>query len=248
MSRFIIILMLFLAAPGFVHAGGRDLLWSGAVSHDPSLQIVAISADFLGRKYQADTLGGGPEQPEVLTVNLDAVDCFTFLDYVEAARRSAAPEQFRDRLKEVRYHAAHVSWQSRKHFFTDWSEEGLIDDVTASVGGNAVVTVDKVLNRKSDGTLYLQAVATRPVSLDYIPTQALNSEVLSKLQAGDYLGIYSDQDGLDVSHVGILIRHDGGLSLRHVSSRPEIRKVIDSPLLEYLHGKPGIVVLRARPL
>ena len=191
---------------------------------------------------------GGPDQPESLTVDLEAVDCFTLLDYVEAVRRASTPEQFRDRLGEVRYFNADISWSSRKHFFTNWSDGRYIDDVTAQVGQKAVVTISKILNRKSDGTSYLESVATRPRRLDYIPAKELNARILSELKTGDYLGIYSDRKGLDVSHVGILIKRDRRVFLRHASSRPELRKVIDSPLLDYLQDKPGIIVLRARPL
>nr|NIQ97208.1 DUF1460 domain-containing protein [Desulfuromonadales bacterium]NIS43194.1 DUF1460 domain-containing protein [Desulfuromonadales bacterium] len=61
-------------------------------------------------------------------------------------------------------------------------------------------------------------------------------------------GLYTDLDGLDVSHVGILIRRQGDLLLRHASSRKGVEQVVDVPLFDYLQGKPGIVVLRARPL
>ncbi|EBE4966290.1 DUF1460 domain-containing protein, partial [Salmonella enterica] len=52
-------------------------------------------------------------------------------------------------------------------------------------------------------------------------------------------------EGLDVSHVGIVVRHDGQVWFRNASSLAANRKVVDSPFLEYMRAKPGIVVLRA---
>ncbi len=225
------------------------ILLPGALFADaPGETIARISAGFLGVRYQADTLGGGPGQTEVLIVNRAAVDCFTLLDYVEARRRASSPDEFRSRLKDVRYFNAQVSWPTRKHFFTDWAEDSWIVDVTAEIGGAKTVSVDKRLNRKQPGELYLPAVAVRLRRINYIPTAVFDAATAARLKTGDYLGLYTDLDGLDVSHVGILIRRQGDLLLRHASSRKGVEQVVDVPLFDYLQGKPGIVVLRAAPL
>ncbi|ECV2939181.1 N-acetylmuramoyl-L-alanine amidase-like domain-containing protein, partial [Salmonella enterica subsp. enterica serovar 4,[5],12:i:-] len=52
-------------------------------------------------------------------------------------------------------------------------------------------------------------------------------------------------DGLDVSHVGIVVRHDEQVWFRNASSLAANRKVVDTPFMEYMHSRPGIVVLRA---
>jgi len=49
---------------------------------------------------------------------------------------------------------------------------------------------------------------------------------------------------LDVTHVGIVVRRDARLYLRHASSPTAAGQVIDSDLIRYLSGKPGVVILR----
>lgn len=217
---------------------------------DPGAQVEYLSASFLEVPYRANTLAGGPGQSEVLVAQLDAVDCFTLLDYVEAMRRSVTATQFRQQLITVRYHNEIISWQTRKHFFTDWLDAGqpLVEEVTASIGGEFVRSIDKSLNSRESGEIVLQGVPARDRKIRYIPTKNLSVAIRSRLKNGDYIGIYSPQSWLDVSHVGILVRRNGLEYLRHASSRSGIRQVVDSPLLDYLQNKPGIIIGRPRPL
>ena len=63
--------------------------------------------------------------------------------------------------------------------------------------------------------------------------------MLQKLKTGDYAGIYSPMQGLDVSHVGIIIRDKDTFFLRHASSDRRFRKVVDQELQEYISGTTG---------
>ena len=76
------------------------------------------------------------QTPEVLTINLAGVDCFTLLDYVEAMRLSASFDDFKKNLKKIRYQSGIVDYQHRNHFFTDWIEfnSDLVADVTKQIG------------------------------------------------------------------------------------------------------------------
>ncbi len=212
----------------------------------PGLRTAKISAHFLGRSYQADTLGGGPDQPEMLEVDFDSVDCFTLLDYVEALRRSTRVDEFIKHLLFVRYRDSEVSWTTRRHFLTDWAyDPGTgIRDVTAEIGGRHTRQTIKQINRRDDDKLYVPGIAVHNRTVYYIPVSAIAPEIVIRLKTGDYLGIYSTEPGLDVSHTGIVIRRNGQLFLRHASSQPGQNQVIDSPLICYLTGKPGIVILR----
>jgi len=69
--------------------------------------------------------------------------------------------------------------------------------------------------------------------------------MLDQMKNEDYVGVYSPLEGLDVSHVGIVVCHDGQVWFRNASSLAASRKVVDSPFLEYMRAKPGMVVLRA---
>ncbi|MGX5024759.1 DUF1460 domain-containing protein [Enterobacter sp. UPMP2060] len=209
--------------------------------------ISRVSSAFIGTPYQADTLIGEPDTPEALVANLNGVDCFTLADYVEALTRSHDKESFLHNLAEVRYTRGNVDYLSRRHFFSDWfaTLPHNTRDVTPDISPNYAVA-DKQLNRKPDGGEYIPGLGIHRRNINYIPGKAINQQVLNRLNDGDYVGVYSPAEGLDVSHVGIVVRHDGQVWFRHASSLPANRKVVDSPFQEYMRTKPGIVVQRAK--
>ncbi len=217
---------------------------------DVGERIQYISGKFLEVPYQESTLIGNTAINEEFVVNFSGIDCFTFLDYVEALRQSFSFRQFLDRLKKIRYRSGNVSYIMRNHFFTDWREfnGGSIKDITREIGGEKTRSALKSLNMKSDGSLFLDGIAVESRSIDYIPTASIDEVVLNAMNTGDYIGIYTETDGLDVSHVGIAITHDDGLYLRHASSAASCRKVTDRLLVNYIKEKPGIVVLRPQSL
>lgn len=214
----------------------------------PGERIVAISRHFIDTPYVADTLVGAPHKAEQLVVNLAGFDCFTLLDVVEALRRASNVADFYEQLKQVRYRGGKVTYENRRHFFSDWvaGDAAVVADVTAGAGQGRAQVVVKQLNLKSDGTHWLPEISVTRREMTYIPTDRIDMEVLSALQAGDYVGIYSDHAGLDVSHTGLLVQGKDSVMLRHASSRDKIRRVVDVDLLEYLRGRSGLVVYRVK--
>ena len=67
---------------------------------------------------------------------------------------------------------------------------------------------------------------------------------LAGFETGDYVGIYSKTEGLDVSHTGIIIKQGSLVYMRHASSVKKHMKVLDEELMEYLKARPGLIVLR----
>nr|WP_232100329.1 N-acetylmuramoyl-L-alanine amidase-like domain-containing protein [Mycolicibacterium litorale] len=205
----------------------------------------AVSRRFLGVPYGANTLVGSATQPEELVVNVEAVDCFTFADYVEALKRADDREDFVDRLIEVRYRDGVVGFRNRKHFFTDWSAATpkIATDVTGELGA-ASVTTTKHLNRKDTGGVYLPGIEEVSREVTYIPSGEVDDTVADRLHTGDYIGAYAEDGGLDVTHVGIFVDTPDGPVVRNASSLPANNKVVDEPLSDYVRTVPGIVVLR----
>lgn len=210
--------------------------------------IDVISRQFLGTSYGEGTLIGSSNTLEELVVDLSRVDCFTFLDYVEAARLSDSWLSFVQNLVRIRYHSDAVTFWNRNHFFSDWSvfNGDTIEDVTQKIGGARTKCVRKTLNMKADGTLYVPGI--RPVAREirYVPSQFVGPSSVARCRTGDYIGIYADDSGLDVSHVGIFIRSKGTAYLRHASSHPQFRQVIDQDFPAYMADKPGFLVLRPK--
>lgn len=207
--------------------------------------IELLSSRFLGTPYQANMLVGSATQPEQLVVDLRRVDCFTYLDYVEALTRSVDRDQFVANLIETRYAGGQVDFRNRKHFFTDWAHTPRIaaTDITATLT-SAAVTVGKQLNAKGDGGTYLPGLPVVARDITYIPSAAVDEHVIGQLRTGDYIGAYADQPGLDVTHVGIFVMTPNGPVFRNASSLAANNQVVDSPLIDYVRSTPGIVVLR----
>lgn len=209
-------------------------------------QIDFFSQQFLGTPYEANTLTGNINSAEIFTINLEAMDCFTYIDYVEALRLSEALKDFDSNIKKVRYNNGKVSFQNRNHFFSDWplrNKDNVID-ITRDIGGNNSVAVDKSLNLKGDGSTFLPGIPVVQRQIYYIPSAAIDNELISKLHSGDYIGMYTDIDGLDVTHTGIVIKNADGVFLRHASSKKSNYKVVDEDLAEYVKNVPGVVIYR----
>ncbi|HAG51265.1 MAG TPA: DUF1460 domain-containing protein [Deltaproteobacteria bacterium] len=231
--------------------------------NDAGERIEFISGKFLSVDYKESTLIGDKSTPEVFVINLEGVDCMTFVEYVEAMRLSNSFSGFMENLKKVRYRMGKITFENRNHFFTDWLESNsrFIADVTEAIGGSKTKKVKKKLNLKlvpeepapylirgfsrgKDGTYILPGIAVKDREVKYIPADAIDDAVLDKLKTGDYVGIYSKDDGLDVSHVGIIIQAQGTTLLRHASSLAG--KVADEDLKKHIAKKEGLVVLRPR--
>lgn len=215
---------------------------------DPGGRIQFLSGQFLGTDYAESTLIGDSSSPEIFVVNLRLVDCMTFIEYIEALRLSASFSAFMENLKKVRYKSGVVDFSMRNHFFTDWKEfnRDFIEDVTERLGGRTTVRIFKRLNEKADGAFFLQGIQPVTREFSFIPSDEISREVIHNLRSGDYIGIFSHLQGLDVSHTGILIRQNDDVYFRHASSQTDHRGVIDQDLTEYVANKPGIVVFRPK--
>ncbi|WP_280222394.1 N-acetylmuramoyl-L-alanine amidase-like domain-containing protein [Nocardia neocaledoniensis] len=206
--------------------------------------LARLGARLLDTPYGANMLVGSATEREQLVIDLRRVDCFTYLDYLEAASRSGDRDQFVANLLATRYVDSRVEFAQRKHFFTDWAATGrrAATDITATLSP-AAVTVTKHLNAKGDGGTYLPGIPVVDRAVTHIPAAAVDGAVLAGLRTGDFLGAYSPDTGLDVTHVGLVVHTPGGPVFRNASSLAEYR-VVDTPLADYVRTTPGIVVLR----
>lgn len=212
----------------------------------PGAKIEFLSQSFLETPYAGNTLGGASDETEQLTVDLSGLDCFTYIDYVESLRLSGSFAEFKEKLAKIRYKDGVVRWEKRKHFFSDWvsGHDKNAHDVTQKIGGTATETATKELNRKTDGSPWLPGLGAVKREVSYIPSQKISPRILQGIETGDYIGIYSDKDGLDVSHTGIAVRKGGGVYLRHASTVHA--KVLDEELVDYMRNKPGLLVYRVK--
>lgn len=237
------------AEPALDEATSRQLdellALRNSIPGDRTAAIAQLSSRFLGTPYGANMLIGSAARPEQLVVDFRAVDCFTYLDYVDALSRSADRAQFVQNLVATRYADSRVEFTSRKHFFTDWAtvNRTAAADITRALSPGAV-TVTKHLNAKADGGNYLPGLPVVDRDITYVPAAAFDNGVIGNLHTGDFLGAYTDTAGLDVTHVGIFVNTPNGPMFRNASSLTADEQVVDTPLTQYLTTVPGLVVLR----
>jgi cell wall-associated NlpC family hydrolase len=233
--------------PGRWSPGSLDaLIRASLVIAAAGERIAFLSEKFLGTPYREFTLIGEETASEVLVVNLEGLDCFTFIDYIEAMRLSGSFPEFTEKLRKVRYRSGEVAFSKRNHFFSDWTEynRDCVLDVTEAIGGKNTEKTRKILNRKGDGTKIVNGVPTVERVISHIPSEAIDRTILGRLRTGDYVGVYSSLQGLDVSHVGVVISEGKTVSLRHASVK--YRSVVDEDLAAYIAGTSGLMVLRPR--
>ncbi|HHR6079704.1 TPA: N-acetylmuramoyl-L-alanine amidase-like domain-containing protein [Providencia alcalifaciens] len=208
-------------------------------------RMANATAILLGTPYNNHTLNMDAFSTERLIIDLKAVDCMTFIEYSEAFKYADDAEQFASNLEKVRYVGAKVEFNQRRHFFSDWAQgdHKIVSDITAQLSPHTVF-VNKQLNKNSNGDPIITTVKITPRVIGYIPTRFIDRKLLKQLKTGDYIGIYSPASGLDVTHVGVVIREGEKVIFRHASSQRKNLRVMDVELFSYLQGKSGIMVFR----
>jgi hypothetical protein len=205
--------------------------------------IDEISASFLNTPYKANVLIGSYNKNEELVIDLANLDCFTYIDYVEAIKNSNDFDSFKKNLISIRYKNSTISFENRNHFFTDWISQSGFKNITSKLSQNSKKTT-KYLNKKDEDSLYLNGIDIVKREIKYLEPKYITKDILTKLQTGDYIGIYTPINGLDVTHTGMIIKKDGKTFFRHASSKKSNRKVVDELFVDYVKKTPGILVLR----
>lgn len=238
---------------------------------DNNERIVNIMERFMGTPYAAGTLETYPDE-ERLTVNLDSMDCTTFVETVLALASTAGSHRtsWRDylvTLEGMRYRRGELDgYPSRLHYFSDWVVDnvhrGNVTDATNSFSNHR--TQIKTLDYMSRNASKYPALADsanlagvknfemgfRKHQYPYIPYSLINAkEVKDRLRDGDVVAILTKVNGLDVSHMGFIMKNEKGIPyLVHASSK-EGKIILDKlPLSDYLkkNGFPGIRVIRMK--
>jgi hypothetical protein len=237
------------------------------VANDFGRTVTAVGKTFLGIPYVAKTLEIG--ETESLVINLQGLDCTTFVENVLAfslllKNNQSEFDSFATALETIRYKNGILDgYASRLHYFTEWiadnEKKGIIQDVTLAVGG---IEITKEINfmsahrelypflkdednfkkiQTSEAYLNTQSICVLPQ--DRI---AANEHLL---QSGDIVALSTTIKGLDVTHTGILTREkDGRIHLLHASTTGAV-EVSSLPLVEYLKKiKSNMGIIVARPL
>ncbi|MEM9984999.1 MAG: N-acetylmuramoyl-L-alanine amidase-like domain-containing protein [Bacteroidota bacterium] len=242
---------------------------SGLKDCDPNQPIGQIAIEVGQRMMGTPYVGGTLENPEgeLLTVDLEGLDCTTFLENVVVMSRLVQQkrldfESFQAELTRLRYRGGALQgYDSRLHYFSDWiydnTQKGIVQDVTQAIGGESYPkTIDFMGTHRqayaalSDDQLFASILQTEQALNQrkhfFIP-KAKVAALDQHIEDGDLIAITTTVKGLDVSHVGIAIHHQGRLHLLHASTDQKEVVISKRPLAEYLAGnrsQSGIMVAR----
>jgi len=230
--------------------------------------MVKVGTWFLETPYVANTLE--QEGEERLVINLRELDCTTFAESCVAITRtiqSGKPtlDQFTQELVNVRYRNSKIKgYTSRLHYTTDWIWENqlkqLVRDVTKEIADIPYVKTINFMSTHPDSYMQLKA-NTRMVeemaaiekditgrSYYYIPKEKL-AGFESRLQDGDIVALTTSIGGLDVSHMGILVRKNNRIHLLHASLTAKKVVLSEETLEDYLKNSKSVTgIIVARPL
>lgn len=242
-------------------------IWQSAVLQDlfPGDLIVELGRCFLKTPYRAGTL----EAPgrEKLVTNLSEFDCTTFVETVlsltlYAGGEPLSPSEYRRNLKSIRYRRGTIEgYASRLHYFTDWLRDNqkkkILTDVSFRLGGKPVrkkinfMTAHRdlypALKNKTayEKMLQVEKSLSRK-TFDVIGKGRLGAAE-KKIQNGDIIAFTTDEEGLDVAHVGFAVRQGKNLHLLHASSKEGAVVLSKKSLTAYVQSSKkigGIMVAR----
>lgn len=229
--------------------------------------ISEVAKHFLRTRYVAGSL----EQPgeERLVINLQGLDCTTYLENVLAiskiiSNKAFSFPDFSQQLTNIRYREGKIEeYPSRLHYFTDWLhdniEKGNIDLVKLS---ELAEPLEKQINfmtqhtgsyEKLSDTAFISAIQAQEAEINgrdvfYLPQEKIHlAENL--ISSGDIIAITTSIPGLDVMHVGLAIKENNKLHLIHASSSLKEVVISEKSLANFVKSNKnmnGIIVARAR--
>ena len=228
--------------------------------------LVFIGKSFLETPYVEKTLEVG--DTETLVINFSGLDCTTFVENVLTFGITLKDEQqnlgkFASNLETIRYRNGELNgYPSRLHYFTEWirnnESKGLVRDITSTLGG---VEHDKPINfmgthrslypfladdKNYEAILQVEEELAKESLCILAQSEIENQEHL--IHSGDIIALATSIKGLDVTHTGIAIKHEGRLHLLHASSKNGEVEITEEPLADYLKGiKSNIGIIVARP-
>lgn len=243
-----------------------EVVKPGASNSPAQSYVLPMAEKFLGTPYKGSTLDG---EEELLRVNLDGMDCTTFVETVAALALSAAEgrsswRDFTYNLERLRYRGGKINgYGSRLHYISDWALDnntlGLITEVTDRVGQTArmVKSLDWMTTHRSDypqmkdDEVYEEIKHVEGGYHGHLIKYIKNSNTGgAQLADGDIVALVSRKEGLDVSHMGIIKMVKGKAHLLHASSTAGKVVVEEKPLMDYLSKRrdiAGIRVFRLMP-
>jgi len=229
-------------------------------------RVALIARFFLGTPYVASTLEA--EGPERLQVNLQELDCTTFVENVLALHnllKEPEPgyDAFKRILTRIRYRNGIIEgYPSRLHYITDWMSDNKKKSYISFVDMGCASEIFRpnlhfmtehlnlypALKNNSEcvDEMAMHEARMNGLTFKYLPKDKLTDDA-PFIQTGDIIAITTAVPGMDFSHIGFAVRLNGLVYLLHASSSEKRVTISNQSLKFYMSGiknHTGIVVLR----
>lgn len=235
---------------------------------NPGQTIDRIGSSFIGTPYVGHTLEG---EEESLTINIDELDCTTFVETVMALAKTVRENRrswrdFARNLESIRYRNGELNgYPSRLHYIAEWiidnRHRGNIVEATESFPRTADVT--KTISFMSDNrnrypsladSATFEAIKSVENKLilhryPYIKTPALGAkETKAAFRTGDIVALTTSLKNLDVTHMGIVVIRNSTPYLLHASSSLGKVTITEVPLDKFMERNRSLTGLRVMRL
>lgn len=230
----------------------------------PEERVAYIAKKFIGTPYVAHTL---EQEPEMVTVNLDELDCTTFVETVMALAYTVGEGRtsWRDfvyNLERLRYRGGEADgYSSRLHYISDWAVDnihrGNIEDATRLFPKiNYIVrSIDFMTENRdkypalADDETYAKMknveIGYRNHRFPYLKTLDLGDKFTkAAFHEGDVVALVTTMKNLDVTHMGIIVKIDGEPYLLHASSSNGKVEISGKPLVEFMKRNRSLAGVR----
>lgn len=246
-----------------------ERLLAEAREEKPENAVLFFANKFIDVPYVAKTLDRNPEK-ESLVVNLQEMDCTTFVETSVALARTYYAEKtsfadYANELSMLRYEHGAVAYEHRNHYFTGWIMEntarGAVEErdfgsldfaANQTIGVNFMSTNPQYYPQLKANSNLIEGIKKmeRRISggrYKYIPKGQLrrSKQLRSIIADGDILVLTTKKHGLDCSHIGFAVWKNDGLHLLNASQIHG--RVILEPmtLYTYMQKHPSQMGIRA---
>ena len=227
--------------------------------------ITEIGLSFRETPYVVASLENGLE--ERMVINLRELDCTTFAENCLALARTVKSGKtdfasFVSELERLRYRdGIRNQYPSRLHYFVEWihnnHKKGIISETVNQNGIKSNKTINYMSTHPSDYPVLkdhpelIPAIAEQEKELTetgfmYFPKDNIPN-LYKHLHHGDIIALTSSIEGVDVNHVGIILKKGNEYYLLHAPLSGKKVLVSEGPLTDFISPNSknnGIMIAR----
>ena len=193
----------------------------------------------VGKPYEIFKLGEEVAPDPDPIIRLDVSDCTAHILTSLAFSQSISWDEAKESMITIHYKDGNPTYKTRWHYTTDRIQENssTVNITNELVGVEQLESVEIILNRKEDGKEFLDLGWEKSTSIQYIPSNNINQEILQKLPHVSGVAFVKKtyfKMGLVVAHEGMIIDQK---NIIHASS--EYDKTVNIDFMDYYFRENG---------